>query len=364
MSETGFEASSFLPPPVMPSLARRGHPWFTADKIVALVCRIAAVGVLVMLASLLIVLIEASLPAIKSFGPRFLVETEWRANPLEVQKRDAAGKIVYDADDEPIIETIPPVFGAAPVIWGTVVSSAIALVFAIPLSFGTALFLVRIAPSWLKPGASFLIEFLAAIPSIAYGIWGLVVLAPFLRDTLERGIAWVAHHVHGLGWLLTDPSGRQLAMTGRDMLCGGLILGIMILPIITAISRDVLNAVPRAQIEGTLALGATWWQSAKQMLGYSRAGLFGATMLGLARAAGETMAVTMVIGNSNQIALSPLAPAQTMSSLLATQFQESSDIQRAALTEVALILLVMSLLFNVVARYLVVGKNSRSAAAH
>ena len=149
------------------------------------------------------------------------------------------------------------------------------------------------------------------------------------------------------------------------MLCGGLMLAIMILPIITAISRDVLRAVPRAQVEGTAALGATWWQSSKEMLKYSRSGLFGAVMLGLARAAGETMAVTMVIGNNPQIKPSPFMPAQTMSSLLATQFAEADSAEhRSALFEVALILLVMSLAFNIVARYLVVGKGARTSAAH
>ena len=135
-----------------------------------------------------------------------------------------------------------------------------------------------------------------------------------------------------------------------------------ILPIITAVARDVLRAVPREQIEGTLALGATWWQSCKQMLRYGRAGLFGAIMLGLARAAGETMAVAMVIGNNNRISASPFSPAQTMSSLLANEFAEASgDLHRGALVEVALILLVMSLAFNIIARYLVVGKSTTLA---
>jgi phosphate transport system permease protein len=139
----------------------------------------------------------------------------------------------------------------------------------------------------------------------------------------------------------------------------------MILPIITAISRDVLKSVPRAQIEGTLALGATWWQSSKEMLLFSRSALFGAVMLGLARAAGETMAITMVIGNNNRINASIFAPAQTMSSLLANEFAEASTaLHRSALAEVALILLLMSLLFNVTARWLVVGGSSRTAAAH
>jgi phosphate transport system permease protein len=148
------------------------------------------------------------------------------------------------------------------------------------------------------------------------------------------------------------------------MLCGGLVLAIMIIPIITAISREILRQVPRNQIEGTVALGATWWQSSREMLKYSRSGLFGAVMLGLARAAGETMAITMVIGNNNHINSSLFAPAQSMASLLANEFPDAgTDLQRSALSEVALILLVMSLLFNVVARYLVVGKGGRTAAS-
>jgi phosphate transport system permease protein len=388
----------------MPSLQRKAGQWLSGDQLLALLCRLAAVTVLVMLAALVIVLLRASLPAIQQYGTQFLYKTEWRANDLEVQRRDAAGKLQFDADNEPIVDVNPATFGAATVIWGTAVSSVIALAVAIPLSLGSALFLVRLAPDWLRPTASFLIEFLAAIPSIAYGIWGLFVLAPFLQGGLmvPKFLAWIhsvpllssltyeaangatpdpndtAVYFLGLepllfkvfgswpviGKLFYDANGHQIAFTGRDMLCGGLILGIMVLPIITAISRDVLTAVPRQQIEGTLALGATWWQSAKQMISYSRAGLFGAIMLGLARAAGETMAVTMVIGNVNQIVASPFAPAQTMASLLANQFNEASDLQRSALTYVALVLLIMSLLFNMVARYLVVGKNSRSAAAH
>jgi len=252
-----------------------------------------------------------------------------------------------------------------PVIYGTLVSSVIALGVALPLSLGAALFLVRVGPRLRVAGVvSFLVEFLAAIPSIAYGIWGLFVLVPFLRGGVEEPIREVLSHVPGLHWLFLA-GGRALAMTGRDMLCGGLLLGVMIVPIITAVARDVLAAVPRAQIEGTLALGATWWQSSREMLRYGRSALFGAAMLGLARAAGETMAVTMVIGNSNQIVASVFAPAQTMSSLLANEFAEaSSPIHRSALTEVALILLVLSLVFNVIARYFVVGTEARTAAAH
>jgi phosphate transport system permease protein len=198
---------------------------------------------------------------------------------------------------------------------------------------------------------SFLIEFLAAIPSIAYGIWGLFVVAPFLQNYMEPPLDRFFNFFPFLRFLHSDGG-----LTGRDMFSAGLILGIMVIPIITAISRDVLRAVPRIQIEGTQALGATWWQSSWAMLRYGRSGLFGAVMLGLARAAGETMAVAMVIGNAIQINSSIFKPAQTMASLLANEFAEAStDMHRSALIEVALVLLVMSLIFNVVARYLVVG---------
>jgi phosphate transport system permease protein len=330
-----------------------------------------AVCILLMLASLLTILFVAAVPSIRTFGLQFLVTSEWRPNEREVPKRDAEGKIVME-DGETVMETIPPTFGALPVIYGTVVSSVISLIFAVPLSLGAAIFLIRVAPRWMKTPVSFLIEFLAAIPSIAYGLWGLFILAPFLRDYIEVPLQNWLSGVPVLAWLFQSPiviNGhtimRPLAMTGRDMFSGSAVLGIMIIPIITAISRDVLQQVPRAQLEGTVALGATWWQSSKEMLKYSRSGLFGAVMLGLARAAGETMAVTMVIGNNNQIVPSPFAPAQTMSSLLANEFAEASTVlHRSALCEVALVLLLVSLIFNVVARWLVVGKNSRPSATH
>ena len=348
---------------------------FGIDSVLRLLTSGAALVVIVMLAALVAVMAHASLPAIKEFGAKFLVSSEWRPNPLTVPKKDAHGNVVIE-DGETVTETIPPAFGALPVIFGTTVSSVIALVVAVPLSFGAALFLVRISPKFMAGPVSFLIEFLAAIPSIAYGMWGLFVLAPFLQYHVEKFFGSMykrAGRPGVLHWLFQEtdklPGGhtliRDLPLTGRDMFCGGLVLAVMIVPIITAIGRDVLKSVPRAQVEGTVALGATWWQSSREMLKYSRAGLFGAVMLGLARAAGETMAVTMVIGNNSQIRASLFAPAQTMSSLLANEFAEAStDLHRAALSEVALILLVMSLLFNIVARYLVVGRGSRTAAAH
>jgi phosphate transport system permease protein len=325
-----------------------------------------------MLAILLAVLIYAAWLSIHTFGWHFLATSQWRPNELSAPARDAAGQVILK-DGQPVMTKIPPEFGALPAIYGTAVSSMLAIVFAVPLSFGAALFLTRMSPNWLAGPVSFLIEFLAAIPSIAYGMWGLFVLAPFLQNHVEPAIHNALSWIPGAEtWLFSETARaggetliRALPLTGRDMFCGGLVLAIMILPIITAISRDVLKSVPRAQIEGTLALGATWWQSSKEMLLFSRSALFGAVMLGLARAAGETMAITMVIGNNNRISTSIFAPAQTMSSLLANEFAEASTaLHRSALAEVALILLLMSLLFNVTARWLVVGGSARTAAAH
>lgn len=335
------------------------------DALLGFAARGSALCILGMLAALGVVLLLSALPSLRTFGPEFLTSTDWRPNEITRPVVDAAGNETE--------EILPPSFGGLPVIYGTVVSSVIALVVAVPLSLGAALFLVRVAPRLRLAGVLlFLVEFLAAIPSIAFGIWGLFVLAPFLQNVIEPGAKSLLGGVPGFAWLCTttitigdEVFTRPVPLTGRDMLCGGLILGIMVLPIITAVSRDVLRAVPRMQIEGTLALGATWWQSCAAMLRYGRAGLFGAIMLGLARAAGETMAVAMVIGNNNQVEASPFAPAQTMSSLLANEFAEASDgLHRAALLEVALILLVMSLVINVIARSFIVGRGSRTAAAH
>ena len=357
--------SAFVPPPEPAphptTLVTRSPRVVTADRLLHAFTSSGAVLILVLLASLVSVLTVSAVPSMRAFGLHFLVGREWRPNEIEQPVRSPSGQIQTDENGDPITRTLPPAFGALPVIYGTVVSSTIALLFAVPLSLGAALLLVRVAVRWLTAPASFLIEFLAAIPSIAYGLWGLFVMCPILQGRIEPGLNRLLLATPGLHALAVKSGG----VTGRDMLAGGLILAVMIIPIITAISRDVLRNVPRAQVEGTVALGATWWQSGVEMLKYSRSGLFGAVMLGLARAAGETMAITMVVGNSTQIKASLFAPAQTMSSLLANQFAEaSSDLQRAALTEVALILLVMSLGFNVVARYLVVGKQSRSAAAH
>jgi phosphate transport system permease protein len=356
----GRRAGSSLPPADPGGLQQIHRHRFGSDALMGTLVRAGACAVLLMMVSLVSVLLYAAAPSMKTFGAKFLVTGTWRPNELETFKRDAQGKMMKDEDGEPIQVMIPPSFGALPVIYGTAVSSALALVFAIPLSFGAALFLVRIASNRFVAPVSFLIEFLAAVPSIAYGIWGLFVLAPFVQRHVEPALNGFFGRVPGLRWLHVD------AITGRDMFTGSLVLAIMILPIITSVSRDVLRAVPRAQIEGTLALGATWWQSCWEMLRYSRSGLFGAAMLGLARAAGETMAITMVIGNIPQIKASLFAPAQTMSSLLANEFAEAEpkSLHISALLQVALILLVMSLLFNIVARFLIVGRGAQGASGH
>ena len=372
MSPTASPAPPVTDPaPVQPRGRRsratgRGR---TGDKLFAALARGSTLLTLLILAALVFVLAEAALPSVKTNGARFLVSSEWRPNELEVQKRDPAGHVVIE-DGEVVTEKVAPSFGALPVIYGTAMSSLLALLLAVPVGIGAALFLVRVCRPRLGVPLSFLIEFLAAIPSIAYGMWGLMVLAPFLQDRVEPflrsvlelpGLHWLFHETIVVGG---ESVTRELPLSGRDMFCGGLVLGIMILPIVTAISRDVLRAVPREQIEGSLALGATWWQSSLTMLRYSRAGLLGAVLLGLARAAGETMAVTMVIGNNNQIRASIFAPAQTMSSLLANEFAEATNgLHRSALIEVALLLLLMSLLFNISARVLVTGNLAGKGAA-
>lgn len=334
------------------------------DALLGWACRLSAALIALMLISLIVVLVHAAWPAIKQFGLGFLVSSDWRANEIERPLRDAAGKLVL-RDGEPVMVTLAPAFGALPVIWGTAASSALALLIAVPISLSAAIFLVRVAPQMRIAGAaSFLIEFLAAVPSLAFGVWALFVLAPFFQNHVGPGLQRVLEPIPGLRWMFYETvtvAGRTverpIPLTGRDLFTGSLVLAIMILPIVTSVSRDVLKAVPRTQIEGTLALGATWWQSCIAMLRYGRSGLLGAIMLGLARAAGETMAVTMVIGNNNRISPSPFAPAQTMASILANEFGEATDgLHRAALLYVALILLTMSLGFNVVARRLVVGK--------
>ena len=257
-------------------------------------------------------------PTIDRFGIAFLFGTEWKP-----------------AQEE---------FGALPFIYGTVVSSLIALVLAVPVSLGIAIFLVEQAPRKLAQPIGFMVELLAAIPSVVYGLWGIFVLAPFIREYL--------------GPVLQDYLGFiplfQGRLTGIGMLTAAMILALMITPIITAVVRDVLEAVPTTQREAAFALGATKWETTVVVLGNAASGIAGAVVLGLGRAIGETMAVTMVIGNAPQITTALFEPANTIASLLAANFAEATDrIYLSALIEIGLVLFLVTFVVNAFAKLLI-----------
>ncbi len=242
-------------------------------------------------------------------------------------------------------DPVHEIFGALPFIYGTLLSSLIALVIAVPISLGVALFLTELAPAWLRTPISFLIELLAAIPSVIYGLWAIFVLLPFIRTDIFPFLNKV------LGFLpfFEGP------VYGASMMAGGLILSIMILPTITAISREVFLTVPQEMREGVYALGGTRWETIRWVvLRVSRSGVIGACVLGLGRALGETMAVTMVIGNRPEIAASLFAPGYSLASVIANEFAEAtSPLYLSALVEMGLILLGVTLIMNILAQLLV-----------
>jgi phosphate transport system permease protein len=236
-------------------------------------------------------------------------------------------------------------FGALPFIYGTLVSSLVALVIAVPLAVGVAVFTTEMCPPALRGIVSFTVELLAAIPSVIYGLWAIFVLVPFLREDVQP---WLAKF---LGWtgLFSGPP------YGVGMLAAGVILAIMIIPVISSVTREVLVSVPRHQREGVLALGATRWEMIRTgVLRNARIGIVGGIILGLGRALGETMAVTMVIGNRPEIAKSLFAPGYTMASVIANEFSEASDdLYLSALVEIGLALFLVTLIVNALARLLV-----------
>jgi phosphate transport system permease protein len=246
-------------------------------------------------------------------------------------------------------------FGAAPAIFGTVVTSLIALVIATPLALGVGIFLSEFAPAWLRQPVAFVVDLLAAIPSVIYGLWGIFVLIPMLR---EHAMPFLRDTLH----LGETPFFRGPAY-GPSMLAAGLILAIMVLPYVSAVTREVLLAVPRSQREAALALGATRWEVIRDaVLPYARSGIVGGMMLGLGRALGETMAVTMLIGNRHEISASLLAPGYTMASLIANEFSEATgDLHLSALMGVGFVLLVVTFIVNVLARALVWQTARKSA---
>lgn len=238
-------------------------------------------------------------------------------------------------------------FGAAPAVFGTIVSSILALLIATPLAVGVAIFLSEFAPKLVRQPIAFFVDLLAAIPSVVYGLWGVLVLVPFLQQHL---MPFIKERLHLGDFPLFAGPGY-----GPSMLAGGIILAIMVLPYISAVTREVLVAVPRSQREAALALGATRWEMIwDAVLPYARSGIIGGVILGLGRALGETMAVTMVIGNRHEISASLFAPGYTMASVIANEFAEAvSDLHTSALMAVGAGLFVVTIIVNVIARWLV-----------
>jgi phosphate transport system permease protein len=288
------------------------------DLIFENITRIFAFIVLSLVFLMAYEMIKSSMPSIQKFGLGFIIGKEW----------------------DPVLDK----YGALPYIFGTLFSSLIALLISLPLSVGVAIFLSEIAPRWIEQPLSLLVEMLAAIPSIVYGLFGIFVMIPWLRQDVQPFLG----KNFGFIPLFEGPP------YGFGMLAAALILSIMILPIITSISRDVMKAIPDSQREAAFALGATKWETIRIVLTGSKSGILGATLLGLGRAVGETMAVTMVIGNRAEISWSLFDPGHTMASVLANEFAEaSSEIYVSALIEIALLLFIMTIVLNSIARFIV-----------
>ena len=295
--------------PARPSYGDRLFKWLT---------RLMALSVFALIVLIGCELAQGSRLTLWNFGWHFLVGSEW--NPVTGQ------------------------LGALPFIFGTLVSSAIALAIAVPLSMGTAIYLTELAPSWLSKILTWLIELLAAVPSVILGLWGIFVMVPWLR---EGCFPWL-RGILGFLPLFEGP------IYGVSMLAGGIIIAIMILPIITSVSREILRSVPSLQREAAYALGATRWEVTRiAVLTYAKRGLYGAIILGLGRALGETMAVTMVIGNRAEIMTSLFAPGYTLASVVANEFTEATtEVYLSSLFEIGLVLFGITVLVNGVAQLL------------
>jgi phosphate transport system permease protein len=295
------------------------------DRIFNTVTFILAISILALLAGLAVALVVESVPSIRAFGLHFFVSQEW----------------------DPVAEQ----FGALPFIYGTFVSSFLALLIAVPLSLGVALCLSEMAPIWLSSRLSFLVDLLAAIPSVVYGLWAVFVMGPWIRDHVEPMLQQL------LGFLPLF-QGPKVSV---GMLSAGVILAIMIIPYISSVCTDVFRVVPHTQREAALALGATKWEMVTvAVIPYGLTGVIGAIILGLGRALGETIAVAMVIGNSSEISASLFKPSATLASVIANEFAEAtSDLYVSSLVELGLVLLVVGIALNIVARALVLGVQQR-----
>ena len=301
------------------SLLRHTSSGELADKTFGYAMLACAIGILGLLALIVYELVLRSQLSWHAFGWSFFVGRDW--NPVEEQ------------------------FGALPFIYGTIVSSLLSLILAVPLAVGVAVFTTEMCPKWLRGPLSFFTELLAAIPSVIYGLWAIFVLVPLLREYVEPFLGKT------LGWTGLFEG----APYGIGMLAAGVILAIMIVPIISSISREVLSVVPQHQREAVLALGATRWEMIRVgVLRNARAGIVGGVILGLGRALGETMAVTMVIGNRPEIAKSLFAPGYTMASVIANEFSEATgDTYLSALVEIGLALFLVTIVVNALARLMV-----------
>jgi phosphate transport system permease protein len=297
---------------------RVAAPGAVGDRVFKWLALSMALTVFVLIVIIGYELAHGSALAVRKFGWHFLSSSEW--DPVNEQ------------------------FGALPFIFGTLVSSVIALVIAVPLSIATAVFLTEIAPHWVRQILITFIELLAAVPSVILGLWGIFVMVPWLREHL---FPWLRKSL-GFLPLFSGP------IYGVSILAGGIIIAIMILPIITSVSREILRSVPGLQREAAYALGATKWEVTRiAVLSYAKKGLFGAVILGLGRALGETMAVTMVIGNRPEIAKSLFAPGYTLASVVANEFTEATtDMYLNALFEIGLVLLGVTVVVNALAQLL------------
>jgi phosphate transport system permease protein len=300
------------------SFADKSNVSQMGDRAFKALTLLMALSVFVLIVLIGYELAHGAAPTMRQFGWRFLISTDW----------------------DPVNEK----FGALPFIFGTLVSSAIALLIAVPLSIATAVYLTELAPLWIRQPLTIFIELLAAVPSVILGLWGIFVMVPWLHDNL---FPWLQK---GLGFLPFF----QGQIYGPCIFAGGIIVAIMILPIITSVSREILRSVPGLQREAAYALGATRWEVTRiAVLSYAKKGLFGAVILGLGRALGETMAVTMVIGNSPQIARSLFAPGYTLASVVANEFSEATtDTYLSALFEIGFVLLGVTVLVNALAQIL------------
>ncbi|MBI3703588.1 MAG: phosphate ABC transporter permease subunit PstC [Rhizobiales bacterium] len=293
------------------------------------VTRAAAIAVLVILGGIIVSLLLGAWPALRTFGIGFLYEESW--NPVTEK------------------------FGAIAPIYGTVVTSLIAMLIAVPVGLFIALFLTELCPMWLRRPIGIAIELLAGIPSIIYGIWGLFVFAPFLQQYVQPFLIDMFGPIPILSDLFAGPP------YGIGILTAGLILAIMVLPFITSISRDVFEAVPPVLKEAAYGLGCTTWEVARfVVLPYARVGVIGGVMLGLGRALGETMAVTFVIGNAHRISGSIMAPGTTISATIANEFTEAvGDLYTSALVALGLILFVITFIVLALARLMLMRLNAR-----